>query len=86
MANKILKNKIKSKWKFEKDAYGDISFDTVEDGIYKELRVYPNKKNWSAMQLSVHAGDMYSEKPKRKTLKKGTKEQVEEYLRRMAGF
>jgi len=80
--------KIKQKWNFEKDAYGDISFDSFENGIYKELRIYPNKKNWSGVQLSVqkNLSEEIKQRLKRKTLKKGTKVEVEEYLKRMAGF
>lgn len=66
-------------WHYEKDAYGDPSWDINKDGAYYELRVYPNKENWSAILVKFESKDLFAKKINQRTLSKGEKEEVIKY-------
>lgn len=66
-------------WHYEKDVYGDPSWDINKDGAYYELRVYPNKENWSAILVKFESKDLFAKKINQRTLSKGEKEEVIKY-------
>ena len=60
-------------WHYEKDAYGDDSWDRTINGIYYELRIYPTTHNWGLFLINFGSGH---DKGKKRKLKEGTKEEV----------
>ena len=69
-------------WHYEKDAYGDDSWDREKEGFYYELRIYPNAHNWSLLLLKFSKNDFMAKSISKRTLKKAeNREELSKYAK-----
>ena len=72
-------------WKFEKDAYGDDSWDMVKDGFYYELRQYPtplSDGSWALLLVKYDSPGLFSKKISSRKIFVGQRDEVKEYAKK----